>query len=446
MADLRCGTVLAAGLFALGIALGAPGVAAADPGPAAGSSAGAARDQAPRREVASARRGPRIPIPATASPSALKTAARGGGPFRRSGLFNRAPTLAAHGPGNHLPTGQIWDYIRASDPEGDPIRYSLDQAPRYGTVSVSADGFYTYTPGAGFSGADTFTIGAEDARRRLAVFNRGRHTQVDVTVRSGPADGVVVDGFDGAAGARPYDGLWSYELGNGVGEGLQTYTDALDNVRLDGQGHLVIEARPASNGGYTSGFLDTKGKLDMMYGTMTARIKFPAGQGIWPAFWMLGSTFSRATWNAPDRTGWPGCGGIDVMEFASGAGTYHAALHGPQGALDYYKGSSTPWRVVGVSGPASGIVGPADLSADFHDYWVTREPDLIIIGIDEHVIGTFSPASLPPGAEWVFNEPMFALLNVAVGGPWPGPPDATTPWPATMLVDSFRFVPKGPVR
>jgi len=81
------------------------------------------------------------------------------------------------------------------------------------------------------------------------------------------------------------------------------------------------------------------------------------------------------------------------------------------------------------------------LTEDFHTYWVTREKDDITIGVDDFILGAFTPESLPPGGQWVFNGPMFALLNVAVGGDWPGLPDRSTPFPATMKVDWFRFDP-----
>ena len=90
--------------------------------------------------------------------------------------------------------------------------------------------------------------------------------------------------------------------------------------------------------------------------------------------------------------------------------------------------------MVGTSGPI------ADLTTDFHDYWVMRQPNIIVIGVDDTMLATFTPESLPAGASWAFNRQMFAIFNVAVGY-WAGPPDATTPWPATMLVDSFTYTP-----
>ncbi len=444
-------TVLGAIALGLGLTLAAPGVASAD-------ERGGAGDPASPRASAHVKVGARPAAHAPIARSAVNhvaphrvvaksaNSALPVGPVSdfvnsvmlavRRLLFNQAPSISAQGSGYRLPNGAVWDYLHGSDPEGDVLRYTLDQAAQYGTVVVNDAGAYTYTPGAEFSGADTFVIGVEDTGLHINLFDLfgNRHSQVAVTVRSSLTEShVVVDEFNGAAGARPYDGLWNYEVGNGVGDGLQTYTDSVDNVRLDGEGHLVIQASPV-DGGYTSGLLTTKGKLDMTFGTVTARIKFPAGQGIWPAFWMLGSSFSRATWNATDERGWPGCGEIDVMELASSATTYHVALHGPNVAGGDFYGSAY-WRTVG----SSGVI--ADLSAGFHDYWVTRGPDMIVVGIDDTVLGTFTPASLPAGGEWVFNEPMFAILNVAVGGPWPGPPDATTVWPATLLVDSFRYDP-----
>lgn len=232
----------------------------------------------------------------------------------------------------------------------------------------------------------------------------------------------VVDNFDGPAGARPDPHFWGYDLDNPSPENheLQRYTASTANVRLDGKGHLVLEALKTPTG-YTSGRVVTRGKLPILYGTVTARIKFPTGQGIWPAFWLLGTDI--------DTVGWPRSGEIDVMELVNTGTEYHVTLHGPQGDSDYLQDG------IGPSGPT------ADLSSDFHDYWVTRRPNRVTVGLDKTTLADFTPASLPPGATWVFNKPMYALLNVAVGGDWPGPPDASTRFPATMLVDWFRYTP-----
>lgn len=241
--------------------------------------------------------------------------------------------------------------------------------------------------------------------------------------------GIVVDNFDGPAGSPPDPALWDLDTGPWRDEGLQTYTDSPDNVRLDGEGHLVIQARPSANG-YTSARVVGRGKLAMQYGRVSARIKFPSGQGIWPAFWTLGTDYH------PDNpSAWPACGEIDIMELINNGRTFHSTLHGPQGTTDYFGGGAASGKVVGTRGPIE------DLTLDFHDYWLNWQPNSIVIGVDGQTLAAFTPESLPPGGEWVFNRPMYALFNVAVGGPWPGPPDASTPWPATMLVDQFTYTP-----
>jgi len=284
------------------------------------------------------------------------------------------------------PSGQIWGFMAGSDPDGDPISYALKRGPKYGTVTIDPYGVYTYSPGAGFTGTDTFTVKVTDS-----AFHLFGKRPVKVTVNSGVADpaGTVVDDFIGAAGSPPNPSLWTTTTGIFIDSGIQTYSDATENVRLDGQGHLVLQGR-INPDGYTSGEVLTKGKVDMTYGTVTARIKFPTGQGIWPAFWMLGSTYSHDTWDALGPTGWPGAGEIDIMELVNTGATYHVALHGPQisDGKDYYGGSDSG-RFVGSTGPIS------DLTTAYHDYWVIRAPDLIVVGVDDTKLATFTPDSLP---------------------------------------------------
>jgi beta-glucanase (GH16 family) len=235
----------------------------------------------------------------------------------------------------------------------------------------------------------------------------------------------VFDDFVGPAGSPPNPDLWGYDVGSGWGNGkeLETYTNSTNNVYLDGQGHLVIAALK-SDDNYTSGRLVTRGKLAMTYGTMSASIKLPAGQGIWPAFWMLGTNVFTV--------GWPQSGEIDAIEIYSIPTQYAITVHGP----------STQAPALGYQIQFNG--GIADLSQGFHTYWVTREQGRITAGIDSATLATFTPASMPPGGQWVFdNQPMYGLLNIAVGGDLVGPPDASTPFPAAMFVDWFRYTPEG---
>jgi beta-glucanase (GH16 family) len=232
------------------------------------------------------------------------------------------------------------------------------------------------------------------------------------------------DEFDGPAGA-PVDGTrWTFDIGGG-GFGnneLQTYTER--NARLDGTGALAIDVRREPLTGldgipreYTSARLKTQDRFMQAYGRVEARLKIPRGQGIWPAFWMLGADIATV--------GWPACGEIDIMEnIGKEPRTTHATIHGPG-----YSGAN------GIGAP---FAFPADVADDFHVFAVEWEPAALRFFVDHQAFTTLTPASLPAGARWVFDHPFFVILNVAVGGQWPGPPDDTTAFPQQMRVDYVR--------
>ena len=248
-------------------------------------------------------------------------------------------------------------------------------------------------------------------------------TALYVPVAADASSAALFDDFIGPAGAPPDPEHWDYDLGPWPNQ-LQTYTNSPDNIRLDGAGNLVIEARMGQDRAITSGRLVTRGKLDMTYGTLSARIKAPSGQGISPAFWLIGSDTAIE--------GWPAAGEIDVFEMPN-VGTYsYTTIHGPWvGPPPAEKPDYKVWTEGATD----------DLSASFHTFWLSRSPYTIVIGVDDRSLATFTPDSLTPQQKWVFERPMYAILNVAVGDPWAGPPDNTTPWPATMLVDWIRWVP-----
>jgi beta-glucanase (GH16 family) len=229
----------------------------------------------------------------------------------------------------------------------------------------------------------------------------------------------VLDDFDGPAGSAPNPDYWD-NTPTQLYIGVENYQRG--NAYLDGQSHLVIQALNTGSG-YTSGLVRTKNKLALGYGTITARIKMPSGQGLWPAFWLVGAD--------EDTVPRPQAGEIDIIELQSNATIFHSGIHGPvAGAPDT------------AGGTMQGLfIGPiADLSSDYHDYWVRHLFDQITVGIDTNTLGTFTPASLSAGAQWVYNRPMYAILNLAVGGN-AGLPDDSTRFPATMLVDWFRWDP-----
>jgi beta-glucanase (GH16 family) len=236
------------------------------------------------------------------------------------------------------------------------------------------------------------------------------------------------DEFNQPDNSLPDPTKWGYDTGGG-GWGnneLETYTTT--NARILG-GQLVIEADQSISGGktnYTSARIKTEGKWSWAYGRMEARIKIPRGQGIWPAFWMLGT-------NIDAGVGWPTCGEIDIMENigkTSDQGTDHGTIHGPQGGNDYNGGQGV--------GNSYTLPGGAALADAFHIYAMEWTPNQIKWFLDSTQFFTATPASLPSGATWVFTQPQFFILNVAVGGNWPGNPDATTVFPQQMIVDYVR--------
>jgi beta-glucanase (GH16 family) len=227
----------------------------------------------------------------------------------------------------------------------------------------------------------------------------------------------VYDDFEGVAGAAPDPAKWTVIEGTGWDRGDQRY--ARENAVLDGNGHLLLRAEKV-DGGFTSGRVETRRKAAFGYGTLIARIKMPAGKGLWPAFWLMGAD--------EDNHPWPEAGEIDVVEVVSDPTRRYTSLHGPIPDVENYLQA----QVAGES---------PDLSADFHDYWVIRQPDRIIVGIDDVVWADFTPQSLPPTATWVYNKPFCVILKLAVGGPWAGPPDDSTVFPATMLVDWLHWEP-----
>jgi beta-glucanase (GH16 family) len=234
---------------------------------------------------------------------------------------------------------------------------------------------------------------------------------------------VFSDTFDGPAGSAVDSSKWQIETGDNVNNHeRQYYTSGNKNAALDGQGHLVITARRENPAGYqcwygtcqyTSARLNTSGKFTTQYGHVEARMKIPRGQGMWPAFWMLGTPVN-----------WPDSGEIDIMENVGyEPSTVHGTIHGPG-----YSGSG------GIGAPYSLPGGQAFADA-FHTFAVDWAPDSITWSVDGNVYQRRTPADLG-GKTWVFNKPFFLILNLAVGGYWPGDPDGSTVFPQQLVVDS----------
>lgn len=233
------------------------------------------------------------------------------------------------------------------------------------------------------------------------------------------------DEFNGPAGQAPNPEVWARDLGGG-GWGnneLQSYTDGNKNAFMDGQGNLIIEARREPTTGadgirreFSSARLLTRGNFSQAYGKFEARIKMPKGQGLWPAFWMLG--------DATAQVGWPAGGEIDIMEYLGhDVQTVHGTIHGPG-----YSGGNSLGRHL-----ATGV----NLYEDFHVYGVIWTPESIIWTFDGRPYSTMRPADVR-GMRWPFDDPHYMILNVAVGGNWPGNPDHTTVFPQRLTIDWVR--------
>ena len=230
------------------------------------------------------------------------------------------------------------------------------------------------------------------------------------------------DEFEGPVDQSPDANKWAFDVG-GSGWGnnqLEFDTARPENVSLDGGGNLRIIARKEDYQGkaYTSGRIKTQGKFSHTYGRFEARIKLPIGQGIWPAFWMLGSDF-------PTR-GWPNCGEIDIMEYRGQIpNRVSGALHGPG-----YSGGNPLGG--GYSLPNGGF------NEDFHLFAVEWTKNSVTWSVDGIEYMTQTSGNVPPGGDWVYDHPFFILLNVAVGGGFVGPPNSSTVFPQTMLIDYVR--------
>ncbi len=229
--------------------------------------------------------------------------------------------------------------------------------------------------------------------------------------------------FDGAEGTAPDPAIWTYDVG-GDGWGnqqLEFNTDRPENVSLDGEGHLRIVAREESFMGnaYTSGRIKTKGLFEQEHGRFEASIKLPGGQGLWPAFWMLGANI--------DEVPWPGCGEIDIMEFqGQRPARVFGTLHGP----DYSGGESI--------GADFELPEGETFVDDFHVFAVEWDPGQIKFFVDDEVYNVIRSSPVSAQGDWVFNNEFFLLLNLAVGGTLGGPVGPDTVFPAEMLVDYVR--------
>ena len=253
-----------------------------------------------------------------------------------------------------------------------------------------------------------------------------------MTIPSGTL--VWSDEFSNATGAntQPNPALWMYEAGaTGYGNqeledycawGSNTSPCAINNPNLyvGTDGYLHIVAEQPSAGAYTSARIKTQGLFSVPYGRIEARMLLPEGQGLWPAFWLLGNNITS--------DGWPICGEMDVMEHTNSPSPDYilGSVHMPNANLSRQFSSS------GFS------------SAGWHTYGMIWTKGMIEYYVDSpaNIYATYSAAQIAAsGGIWPFDSgnDYFVILNLAVGGTFPGSPNSSTPFPSQVLVDYVRL-------
>lgn len=232
------------------------------------------------------------------------------------------------------------------------------------------------------------------------------------------ADEFTIDG-------TPDSSKWNFDIGtgqNGWGNNeLQYYTDRLQNIEVkNGMLHIKAVKEAYLGSSYTSAKIKTKGVFEQKYGRYEAKIKLPWGQGLWPAFWLLGDDSNGSVI-------WPQIGEIDIMEYRGQQPTIvHGSIHGP----GYSAGEAI----------TKSYSLPNDrFDTDFHIFGIEWGPNYINYYVDDVLYNQITPSSLPAGAEWVFNDNNFyIILNLAVGGSFVGSPNTQTVFPQEMIVDYVR--------
>ncbi len=293
-----------------------------------------------------------------------------------------------------------------------------------------------------------FAIGQDwTGAEALSFWHYGQATGDEITVElldnrasdPGPAGWSLAwaDEFNDPAGTPPNPDRWGFEVGDGTVNGIpgwgnderQYYTEDPANAATDGAGNLVITARDA--GGeqcyygacdYTSARLVTTNRAEFAYGRIESRILVPSGQdGLWPAFWSLGTDI--------DRVGWPQTGEIDFMEYVSRIpDEVFGTIHGPG-----YAGGASFGNTYGF---------PGGVSSSYHTFAIEWQPDLIEWFVDGIKYHSATPSDVGPN-EWVFNDPVYLLLNMAIGGNFGGAVDPALEFPQELKVDYVR-VYQGP--
>lgn len=259
------------------------------------------------------------------------------------------------------------------------------------------------------------------------VFSCDTDETQEVTTKSNL---VMSDEFD--VNGAPDATLWNFDIGTGVdGWGnneLQYYTDRPENVTVQ-NGFLVITAKEESfeTSSYTSARINTRNLFETQYGRFEARIQLPTGKGLWPAFWLLGASCDE---DDASSVIWPQCGEIDIMEYLGDSPTVaFGSVHGPG-----YSGGNSISKELELENDR--------FDTGFHVFGIEWSPNAINYYVDDKLYQTITRADVDEetngAGQWVFDNPFYIIMNVAVGGNLPGSPNADTIFPQRMLVDYVR--------
>ncbi len=264
--------------------------------------------------------------------------------------------------------------------------------------------------------------------------------EIAITIEDDDVDGEIFIPSEGYTTPTTYDGMnltwsdefdgteldesiWTYEIGNGEwGWGNNELQFYRKENTLVTDGHMVIQAREQNFGGfnYTSSRLITRDKFEFTHGRVDIRALMPKGQGIWPALWMLGANLSEV--------GWPRCGEVDIMELL---GHQPNIVHG---TVHYADPNGN--RILNTK--TKTLSGADDFSDRFHVFSIVWKEDVIEWYVDDQKYHTVTKSILGTQNPYPFNDPFFFIVNVAVGGQWPGSPDGSTIFPQNMIIDYIR--------
>ena len=321
--------------------------------------------------------------------------------------------------------------VITSDADADEVTVSVTGLPTWLTYDAEA-GALSGTPEAFNEGEEhTITILASDGEAEISQI---------FTITVAPLyEGYSLFWNDEFNGSAIDTSNWGFETGDGTEFGLpagwgnseqQIYTDATENVSVGMDGDdsaLMITALSDGEGGYTSSKLTTQGKVSTRFGKIEARIKLPESQGIWPAFWMLGE--NKGDSSDPTKIEWPGCGEIDILELLGGVDSEGNNRDDETIHTVHYVDSENEWSFTEAH-----YKNAANFSEDYHVFTLDWTPESLTFSVDGNVVNA---VAIDDDMK-EFLRSFYLILNVAVGGNFPGDTDETTVFPQTMYVDYIR--------